>query len=357
MEIKLAASIRTFRKERGLMQEQLAEVLGVTVGAVYKWEAGLSTPELPLIVEMADFFDTSVDVLLGYTLKDNRIEATAQRLLDCQRAKDPNGPAEAEKALKKYPNSFVIVYRSAILYQTLGLHKRDNANLRRALELLEKARPLLPQNTNPRISEQTLYVAMAEICQDLEENDRALELFKKHNTDGIYSDYIGMILASDAKRAQEATPYLSEALLIHEAALVRIVMGYLNVFLHGRDYAKAQELLAWGMPMFTAMPRPDCTGFMDKINMVFYLLQAHVQLKNSQPGKARRSAEEAHRLAARFDAAPSYAADTIRFVMPGEDSTINDDLGETAAQAAQNTLKQINDPQTTALWQEVCDVQ
>lgn len=44
MEIKLAESIRTFRKERSLTltQEQLAEVLGVTVGAVYKWEAGVS---------------------------------------------------------------------------------------------------------------------------------------------------------------------------------------------------------------------------------------------------------------------------------------------------------------------------
>ena len=32
MEIKLAESIRTFRKERSLTQEQLAEVLGVTRG-------------------------------------------------------------------------------------------------------------------------------------------------------------------------------------------------------------------------------------------------------------------------------------------------------------------------------------
>ena len=142
MEIKLAESIRTFRKERSLTQEQLAEVLGVTVGAVYKWEAGLSTPELPLIVEMVDFFDTSIDVLLGYILKDNRIDATARRLRHCQRVKDLNGLEEAEKALKKYPNSFIIVYRSAMLYQALGLYKRDNAKLRRALELLEKEVPL-----------------------------------------------------------------------------------------------------------------------------------------------------------------------------------------------------------------------
>ncbi len=46
MELKLAENIRAFRKERSLTQEQLSEVLGVTAGAVYKWEAGLSVPEL-----------------------------------------------------------------------------------------------------------------------------------------------------------------------------------------------------------------------------------------------------------------------------------------------------------------------
>lgn len=263
---------------------------------------------------MADFFDTSVDVLLGYTLKDNRIDATAQRLLHCQQSKDLSGLNEAEKALKKYPNSFDIVYRSAMLYQALGLYKRDNAKLR-----------------------------------------RALELFKQHNTNGLYSDCIGMIFAKDAKRAKEAVPYLSESLLIHEAALVRTVMGYLNLFLNSRDYAQALALLDWALPFFTTMPRPGCTSFMDKINMVFYMFQAHALLKTGQPERARKSAEEAHCLAVRFDAAPSYAADTIRFVMPGEDSTANDDLGETAAQAAQNALQQIDDPQMTALWQEMCD--
>ena len=37
MEIRLAENIRAFRKQKQLTQEQLAEVLGVTVGAVYKW--------------------------------------------------------------------------------------------------------------------------------------------------------------------------------------------------------------------------------------------------------------------------------------------------------------------------------
>ena len=45
MEISLAENIRRFRRERRLTQEQLAETLGVTAGAVYKWEAALSLPE------------------------------------------------------------------------------------------------------------------------------------------------------------------------------------------------------------------------------------------------------------------------------------------------------------------------
>ena len=40
METRIAENIRAYRKQRGLTQEQLAEVLGVSVGAVYKWEIG-----------------------------------------------------------------------------------------------------------------------------------------------------------------------------------------------------------------------------------------------------------------------------------------------------------------------------
>ena len=94
MDMQLAANIRGFRKARKLTQEQLAEVLGVTPGAVYKWEAGLSIPDIGLIMEMADFFDTSVDVLLGYRMKDNRLKETVARLKQYRSDKDPESGGE-----------------------------------------------------------------------------------------------------------------------------------------------------------------------------------------------------------------------------------------------------------------------
>ena len=95
MKNNLAENIRTFRKERGLTQEQFAEVFNVTFGAVHKWEAGLSTPELPLLLDMADFFDTSLDVLVGFDVRDNRIETLVERLKKMVESMDPEGPSEA----------------------------------------------------------------------------------------------------------------------------------------------------------------------------------------------------------------------------------------------------------------------
>lgn len=250
MEMKLAENIRLFRKERGLTQEQLAEVLGVTVGAVYKWEARLSVPELKLIVEMADFFDTSVDVLLGYEMKDNRLEAAVGRLKEYRRHKDRTGLAEAEKALKKYPNAFEVVYNSAILYNVFGLESQDKRLLHRALELLECSRRLLSQNTDTEIGELTIYGSMANAYIALGEGEHAVEILKKHNVDGIFSDLIGLTLAADCSRPDEAVPFLEEALLNHITSLINVVVGYVNVFCGKKDFASAQAVLLWGIDVF-----------------------------------------------------------------------------------------------------------
>ena len=140
--MKLAENIRAYRRARSLTQEQLAEVLGVTV---YKWEARLSLPELNLLIEMADFFDVSVDALLGYEMKGNR--PGAPRWPGWSAAATPGkddrqGLAEAEKALKKYPHDFAGGVRTAAsLYLCLRRvgPGRPAAVVQRALRLLEDA--------------------------------------------------------------------------------------------------------------------------------------------------------------------------------------------------------------------------
>lgn len=353
MDMKLAENIRTFRKQRSLTQEQLAEVLGVTVGAVYKWEAKLSMPELRLIVEMADFFDISVDVLLGYEMKDNRLENTLQRLREYRHKKDLMGIAEAEKALKKYPNNFGIVYNSAVLYRVFGLESQDKHLLYRALELLENSRLLLTQNTDPQISELTIYGDMAEVYLALDENDQAIELLKNHNASGIYSDLIGMTLASSCSRPLEAMPFLSEALLKNVASLMRIIIGYMSAFLSQKDYASAKAILSWGIDTFSGLNRSDKPCFLDKMNCVFFTSLAYVHIKTGCKDAAYSSLTDAKELARRFDQAPTYDGATIKFVSSKEQASAHDDLGTTAADSIQNTINTFADDTLSAMWKEL----
>ena len=62
MEIEL--SIREKRIEKGLSQAQLAERIGVTQGAVMKWETGRCFPSLDKAVELAALFDCKIDDLI-----------------------------------------------------------------------------------------------------------------------------------------------------------------------------------------------------------------------------------------------------------------------------------------------------
>ena len=354
MEIRLADNVRRFRKERSLTQEQLSEVLGVTAGAVYKWEAGLSVPELELIVEMADFFDVSVDVLLGYSVQDNRLTATVRRLREYRRNKDRTGLAEAEKAIKKYPHSFKIVYESAAMYRAFGIESGDKELFRRALELLEQCLLLLPQNEDPEISEQTLCGKMAETYLGLGEVDKAIELWKAHNAGGLYSHSIGHCLAM-CDRAEEAAPFLSEAMAKIVADLCNTITGYINVFASRGDHASVQAILSWGIELFLGLREDGKANFLDKVCSGLLAALACSQYLSGQADEARDSFKRAKKLAAFFDAAPSYDESDIRFIDRIEGASAHDDIGATALDAVENVVNEAEDEGLSALWNSVKD--
>ena len=354
MVLALSRNIRAFRKARRLTQEQLAEVLGVSTGAVYKWEAALSLPELSTIMDMADFFDTSVDVLLGYRVKDNRLEATVKRLQECRRNKDWDGLAEAEKALRKYPHSFQIVNASAALYRAFGFDSGDKALFHRALELLEQSRLLLGQNEDPQISEQTIYGRIADTYLGLGETDKAIELWKKHNTDGVFSPQIGHTLAQN-DRVGEAVPFLSEAMLKLLSDLVNTIIGYMNVYLKRGDHASAQAILRWGVGLLLGLREADKPNYFDKVCAVFLAALAGSQFLSGQGDEARDTLIKAKELAAFFDASPSYDESDVRFITRVDGASAHDDMGVTAMDGVRNAVSQFENEKLSALWKSLVE--
>ena len=64
MANSLGSRIAEFRKNRGITQDQLAEHIGVSSQAVSKWENDISCPDIALLPQLADYFNTTIDELL-----------------------------------------------------------------------------------------------------------------------------------------------------------------------------------------------------------------------------------------------------------------------------------------------------
>ena len=62
---KMAKFILEMRKARNLTQKELAEQLGVTDKAVSKWERAVSSPDISLLIPLAEVLGVSTGELLG----------------------------------------------------------------------------------------------------------------------------------------------------------------------------------------------------------------------------------------------------------------------------------------------------
>ena len=70
-----AENLKELRKERGLSQEDLAELLGVSRQAVSKWEQGMGYPEVEKLLLLASKLNVSLDSLMALEIaKEGREE-------------------------------------------------------------------------------------------------------------------------------------------------------------------------------------------------------------------------------------------------------------------------------------------
>lgn len=57
--------IRDLREDRDLTQKQIAQLLGMSQTGYSKYETGENDIPTAVLITLADFYDTSVDYLLG----------------------------------------------------------------------------------------------------------------------------------------------------------------------------------------------------------------------------------------------------------------------------------------------------
>jgi len=75
--MNIAANIARLRKERGMTQEALAEVIGVSAQTISKWENSATWPDVALLPVIADVFGVSIDALYGREMQQSLLPENA----------------------------------------------------------------------------------------------------------------------------------------------------------------------------------------------------------------------------------------------------------------------------------------
>ena len=125
MTTKMGERIKRLRKRKGISQEALAEILGVSFQAVSKWETTSTMPDIGLVPSIAAFFDVSIDELFDYNVLEN--QRRAEEICRAAAALRGSEPARAEEilrdGLKQFPANETML--TILLYTLLAMPGRE----------------------------------------------------------------------------------------------------------------------------------------------------------------------------------------------------------------------------------------
>lgn len=114
--VAIGGKIYSLRAAKRMTQEELATVLCISPAAVSKWERNMAFPGIEMLWALADFFDCTIDELVGrsedrlrqvgmYDEEKLQLVEVAEELLKCSEISRAKGLLALEEEMKRYEGS------------------------------------------------------------------------------------------------------------------------------------------------------------------------------------------------------------------------------------------------------------
>lgn len=220
MENRIGETIFTLRKGRNLTQQQLSEMIGVSIAAISKWETGNAHPDIELLPRIATIFDVSIDYLFNYHLSfheslTNIIEH-AKILFDA--GQYSNAISMLSDASSRFPNDIDLKFNRAkmIIYSSVA-PPIDSEKSNLLTEANKELQTVIDHAESRELIDESYYL----ICMsyiNLKQFDRALDAITQirqsnHINTGIalFRIYLEQGDLNNAKKQFELNLYLSLA--------------------------------------------------------------------------------------------------------------------------------------------------
>lgn len=141
MGFQLGDNLKKYRLQKGLTQEQLAEILTVSPQAVSRWEHDAAYPDITLLPAIANFYDISLDELMGMEAirQSARLNDIFRRGHDYRRQDMLDEAVSLYRdALRIYPNHYGLLSELALTITLQCRSAPDPALLDEAIVLSER---------------------------------------------------------------------------------------------------------------------------------------------------------------------------------------------------------------------------
>lgn len=320
--MSIGQNIKKYRKEKGYTQRELADLIGVSVQAISKWETDTGAPDISQVVPLASALDISTDALFDYehhtmpkdfeelrkdyhrqeVFRDQRDSAKNYKMLNAYFSAHPQNSEAASLCLKclvdmivagktqdrgkseliaeceKYANC-IFKYETDI--DTVFMNHFVLARGYAALGENEKAKDMLGKI--PVTFGDRLYWE-AEIAQANKEYDDAM--LKCRSSFALKARYISRCIrmAGEIHQARDSENGLAQR-IEYEEYMLRL----LNAFLSGGDYLPCRQtfqkyvLLCGMVKKHTKLNRFDLA--LEKAEMLFAGRVEFLNFLDNQEGK------------------------------------------------------------------------
>lgn len=268
--MKLSENIKHIRKEKGLRQEQLAEAMGVSTASVSKWETGQTAPELTVLADLADFFEVSIDSLMGHQVTGNRMEAMLAEMEQLDHDGDYEKAKEiAEKLLQCYPNEMEVVEKTANLYYRVYTCTGEAAAMEKCISLTKCEFALVDDPTGTKKFE--LFSSLGNQYALLGDYEQARKYYNEGNVAKVNDRALAGLLANEGKE-KEAVVAISDVFVENLFYMMTDILQ-----LHGSwkalgELEKAEEALQWGITVLGALTGDSVSHLTPMKNTMYILL-------------------------------------------------------------------------------------
>ena len=95
-------NLKLLRAEKGVSQQKVADAINSNQQSIHRYENGDYQPDIETLIALADYFDTSIDYIVGRTDIRNRIERVDKYSLNKEEAKLIDNFRDFSPEYKKY---------------------------------------------------------------------------------------------------------------------------------------------------------------------------------------------------------------------------------------------------------------